>query len=84
MNRNLVGSIYGRSSIKIAQVAMFVIGSGRNEQSLQRIFHRCFLPSFGTFRQEALDFIAQNDTSLVQADLDWAKANDCFKQKWMG
>ena len=30
-------------------VAMFVNGSGRNEQSLQRIFHRCFLPSFGSF-----------------------------------
>ena len=32
-------------------VAMFVIGSGRNEQSLQRTFHRCFLPSFGSFGQ---------------------------------
>ena len=32
-------------------VAMFVNGSGRNEQSLQRIFHRCFLPSFGSFDQ---------------------------------
>jgi hypothetical protein len=31
--------------------AMFVNGSGRNEQSLQRTFHRCFLPSFGSFRQ---------------------------------
>ena len=31
--------------------AMFVNGSGRNEQSLQRTFHRCFLPSFGTFGQ---------------------------------
>ena len=30
-------------------VVMFVIGSGRNEQSLQRAFHRCFLPSFGSF-----------------------------------
>jgi hypothetical protein len=30
-------------------VAMFVNGSGRNEQSLQRTFHRCFLPSFGSF-----------------------------------
>ena len=30
-------------------VAMFVIGSGRNEQSLQRTFQRCFLPSFGSF-----------------------------------
>ena len=31
--------------------SMFVNGSGRNEQSLQRIFHRCFLPGFGSFRQ---------------------------------
>ena len=28
---------------------MFVNGSGRNEQSLQRTFHRCFLPRFGSF-----------------------------------
>jgi hypothetical protein len=27
-------------------VAMFVNGSERKEQSLQRTFHRCFLPSF--------------------------------------
>jgi hypothetical protein len=32
-------------------VAMFVNGSGRIEQSLQRTFHRCFLPSFGPFGQ---------------------------------
>jgi hypothetical protein len=32
-------------------VAMFVNGSGRNEQNLQRTFHRCFLPSFGSFGQ---------------------------------
>jgi hypothetical protein len=31
--------------------AMFVTRSGPNEQSLQRIFHRCFLPSFGSFGQ---------------------------------
>ena len=30
-------------------VAMFVNGSGRNEQSLWRTFHRYFLPSFGSF-----------------------------------
>ena len=30
---------------------MFVNGSGRNEQSLQRTCHRCFLPSFGSFGQ---------------------------------
>ena len=29
--------------------AMFVNGSGQNEQSLQRTFHRCFLPCFGSF-----------------------------------
>ncbi|CAC9602628.1 hypothetical protein [uncultured Gammaproteobacteria bacterium] len=26
--------------------AMFVNGSGQNVQSLERTFHRCFLPSF--------------------------------------
>jgi hypothetical protein len=31
--------------------AMFVNGSGRNEQLQQRTFHRCFLPSFGSFGQ---------------------------------
>ena len=30
---------------------MFVNGSGRNEQSLQRTFYRSFLPSFGSFGQ---------------------------------
>ena len=32
-------------------VAMFVNGSGRNEQSLQRTFHRYTLQSLGTFGQ---------------------------------
>ena len=32
-------------------VAMFVNRSGRNDQSLQRTFHRCFPPSFGSFGQ---------------------------------
>ena len=31
--------------------AIFVNGSGQNEQSLQRTCHRCFLPSFGSFGQ---------------------------------
>jgi hypothetical protein len=35
----------------MAWAAMLVNGSGRNEQSLQRTFHRCFLPSFGSFGQ---------------------------------
>jgi hypothetical protein len=29
--------------------AMFVNRSGQNEQSLERTFHRCFLPSFNSF-----------------------------------
>jgi hypothetical protein len=35
--------------------AMFVHGSGRNQQSLQRTFHRCFLPSFGSFGRAVLE-----------------------------
>ena len=31
--------------------AIFVTGSGQNEQYLQRTCHRCFLPSFGSFGQ---------------------------------
>ena len=34
---------------------MFVNGSDRNEQSLKRTFHRCFLPSFGSFGQAVLE-----------------------------
>ena len=30
---------------------MFVNGSGQNEQSLEKTFHRCFLPIFGSFGQ---------------------------------
>jgi hypothetical protein len=33
----------------LLMVAMFVNGSGQNEQSLERTFHRCFLPSFTSF-----------------------------------
>ena len=29
-------------------VAMFVYRSGQKEQSLERTFHRCFLPSFSS------------------------------------
>ena len=36
---------------ELSVAAMFVNGWGRNEQSLQRTCHRCFLPSFGSFGQ---------------------------------
>jgi hypothetical protein len=38
-----------QSETRIAYGGMFVDGSGQNEQSLERIFHRCFLPSFTSF-----------------------------------
>jgi hypothetical protein len=34
---------------ELPMAAMFVNGSGQNEQSLERTFHRCFLPSFTWF-----------------------------------
>jgi hypothetical protein len=34
---------------ELTMAAMFVNGSGQNEQSLERIFHRCFLLSFTSF-----------------------------------
>jgi hypothetical protein len=47
---------YGQVSKKSANqqqelslVAMFDNRSGQNEQSLERTFHRCFLPSFTSF-----------------------------------
>ena len=42
-----VAAIFVNGSV----AAIFVNGSGRNEQSLQRTFHRCFLPSFVSFGQ---------------------------------
>ena len=38
-----------QSETRVAWAAMFVNGSGQNEQSLQRTFHRCFLPSFSSY-----------------------------------
>jgi hypothetical protein len=34
---------------ELPMTAMFVNGSGQIEQSLERTFHRCFLPSFTSF-----------------------------------
>ena len=40
-------SINQKQELPVA--AIFVNGSGRNEQSLQKTPHRCILPSFGSF-----------------------------------
>ena len=34
---------------ELSVASIFVNGLGRNEQSFQRTFHRCFLPCFGSF-----------------------------------
>ena len=39
----------GQSETRIAYTAIFVDGSDQNEQSVERTFHRCFLPSFTSF-----------------------------------
>ena len=41
-----------QSESRIACGAMFVNRSGQNEQSLERTFHRCFLPSFSSYGRE--------------------------------
>jgi hypothetical protein len=46
---DLKKSVNQKQELPVA--AMFVNGLGRNEQSLQKTFHRCLLPSFGSFGQ---------------------------------
>ena len=52
-NRDEMSNLHRRHSIddsyQVSVIAMFANRSGRNEQSSQRTFHRCFLPSFGSF-----------------------------------
>ena len=45
--------------------ARFVNGSGRNEQFLQRTFHRCFLPSFCLFAEVVSEKINQSETRIA-------------------
>ena len=48
-------------------VAMFVNGSGQNEHSLQRTFHKCFLPCFGSFgKADSEENIFQKSTNQKQ------------------
>jgi hypothetical protein len=52
--------------------AMLVNGSGRNEQSLQRTFHRCFLLSFSSFGQAVSEKIFKNlyrDKCILNTDI---------------
>ena len=47
-------------SCQVLVVAMLVNRSERNQQSSQRTFHRCFLPSFGSFGQAVSEKIFKN------------------------
>ena len=55
MDRDKMSNLHRGPSIDASyQVSVVVIvanRSGRNEQTSQRTFHRCFLPSFGSFGQ---------------------------------
>ena len=49
------GEDFKKSAIQKQELpvaAMFVNRSGQNEQSLERTFYRCFLPSFSSFGRE--------------------------------
>ena len=68
-------------------VAMFVNGSGRNEQSLQRTFHRCFLPSFGSFGQAVSEEKILKNRPIRNKNclwwpcllMDWDKMSSLYK-----
>ena len=51
--------------------AMFVNESSQNEQSLQRTFHRCFLPSFGSFGQAVSEKIFRTQPIRKKNCLWW-------------
>jgi hypothetical protein len=60
--------------------AMFVNGSGQNEHSLQRTFHRCFLLSFSSFGWGVSEKIKMWKVNRRQTPSD-GKSSNCF---WQG
>jgi hypothetical protein len=61
-------------------VAMFVNRSGQNEQSLERTFHSCFLPSFSSFQRRRLkcEKLTTDDEWQTPSD---GKSSHCL---WQG
>ena len=77
-NRDEMSNLHRRHSIdasfQVSVVAMFVNRSGRNEQSSQRTFHRCFLPSSGLakrFRGRRFLKIGQSETRIAYGCHVW-------------
>jgi hypothetical protein len=62
--RNFFKSANQKQESSVA--VMFVNGSVRNEQSLQRIFHIWLLPSVGTFRQAVSEKIFKDQQYLYR------------------
>ena len=62
-------------------VAMFVNRSGQNEYSLERTFHRCFIPSFSSFGQK----VSEEKIKMWKVNGRWtpsdAKNSHCL---WQG
>ena len=75
------------ASYQVSVVAMFVNQSGRIQQSSQRTFHRCFLPSFGSFGQAVseenffLNRPIRNKNCLWQPCLlmEWDKMSNLYR-----
>ena len=51
--------------------AMFVNRSGRNMQYLQRTFHRCCLPSFGSFGEAVSEEMIVKNRSIRNRNCLW-------------
>ena len=51
---------------ELPMAPMFVNGSGQNQQSLQRTFHRCYLPNFSLFGKVVSEKIFQKSTNQKQ------------------
>ena len=71
---------------ELPMVAMFVNGSGQNDQSLERTFHRCFLPSFTSlaegFQRRKLKCEKLTDDRRWTTDANWWQKLTLPLAKW--
>jgi hypothetical protein len=56
---------------ELAATAMFVNGSGQNEQSLQRTFHSCLLLTFDSFGQAVSEEKIFNNRPIRNKNCLW-------------
>ena len=63
---------------ELPMVAMFVDRSGQNEQSLERTFHRCFLPSFTSFGRGVSEEKIKSEKLTDDGRQVMAKAHNAF------